>query len=67
MKITRKLQCQSIVQPGEYVIDIWDGKRCEETNPRLLLRCEGCDGSFCYRHWCIHVYSVPNDHFVAKS
>ena len=49
-------QCSWIVQPGEYSIDVWDGKRCFERNPYHLMRCEFCDKLFCLMyHYHPHI------------
>lgn len=59
-----KKGCLAIVQPGDYTIDTWDGQRCSERNPRRLMRCEGCGGTYCLlTHWHKHLDSVPMDHF----
>lgn len=58
MKIIKqvKYQCAAIVLPGEFVIDRWDGKQCEETNPYRLVKCELCGNSFCMvMHWHKHL------------
>lgn len=55
MKIIRKYRCYAMVVPGEYVISKWDYKRCEETNPKLLIQCEFCGHDFCLAlHWHKH-------------
>lgn len=52
----RVYQCAAIVQPGEYTIDLWDDKQCDEKNPRLLIRCEYCGKYFClFLHWGKHL------------
>ena len=68
MMDSHKRRCSSVVQPGEYVIDNWDYKRCTETNPGNLTRCEGCNAWFCLSfHWRYHLDSVPIDHFEAAT
>lgn len=63
-----KPRCQSIIQPGDFTIDMWDGERCHERNPRMLLRCEGCKAYFCIEfHYRKHLESVPMDHFEAAT
>lgn len=60
----RKNRCQAIIQPGEFTIDLWDGKQCSENLPHLLIKCEGCGGLYCtMKHWHMHLDSVPADHF----
>ena len=58
MKLTaprKRPQCSAIVQPGEYLIDRWDGKQCEESNGQLLAECPECEQLFCVMmHWPKH-------------
>jgi hypothetical protein len=57
-------RCRAIVQPGEYTIDWWDGKRCSESNPYLITKCPGCGIVLCLMiHWTKHLDSVPIEHF----
>jgi hypothetical protein len=55
MRVVKQLQCESIVQPGEYTISKWDGERCFEKSPIHLIRCDICEKHFCYMHWGEHV------------
>lgn len=60
----RSNQCHWIIQPGEFMIDTWDGSQCSERKPHLLIKCEGCRFVFCtMMHWHMHLDSVPADHF----
>jgi len=57
MKLVKKInyRCNAIVQSGEYMIDRWDNRRCEETNLYYLASCEGCNEFFCLNmHWPKH-------------
>lgn len=47
MKVRREYRCEAIVKPGEYSFTRYDGKQCEETNPRLLMKCQECGRSYC--------------------
>ena len=60
MKIVKRVfRCAAIVQPGEYMIDRWDGQQCSETNPRMLHRCEHCGKDFCLvQHWHMHIDEI---------
>ena len=57
MKLVKKVsyRCAEIVQPGEYLIDRWDNKPCEETNPYYMVKCPLCDRHYCHMmHWPKH-------------
>ena len=57
MRLVKKInyRCAAVVWPGEYTIDRWDNKRCEETNPHDMFKCEYCGEYFCIMlHWTKH-------------
>lgn len=54
MRISAR-QCEHLIQPGEYMIDKWDGQRCTEKT--YLHKCEICGKTLCMlfhfgRHTC---------------
>lgn len=55
MKLIPKMRCSAIVKPGEYLIDRWNNKQCEETSPYHLVKCDICNKYFCATmHWYKH-------------
>ena len=63
MKIKRiKFQCSAIVQPGEFVIDLWDNKQCSLTDVTQLANCDHCGQWFCFMfHYHKHIDLVRTE------
>jgi hypothetical protein len=60
VKFNRPARCSAIIQPGEFLIDVWDNKPCNLDGS--LHKCEHCDKYFCnLYHWWPHVDEVAKE------